>query len=79
MTNKETAKRVLSLLDYDAEEIVGEIYKLAEDITNEEDEDEQEDLFDEDDGELGEDDFADIDDELNFGSLFDDIDDEDLE
>ena len=41
MTNKETAKRVLSLLDYDAEEIVGEIYKLAEDITNEEDEDEQ--------------------------------------
>ena len=45
----------------------------------EEDEDEQEDLFGEDDGELGEDDFADIDDELNFGSLFDDIDDEDLE
>ena len=44
-----------------------------------EEDDEQEDLFDEDDGELGEDDFADIDDELNFGSLFDDIDDEDLE
>lgn len=41
MTNKETAKKVLSLLDCDAEEIIGEIYKLAEDITNEEDEDEQ--------------------------------------
>ena len=44
-----------------------------------EDEDEQDSLFDEDDGELSEDDFADIDEELNFGSLFDDLEDEDLE
>jgi DNA-directed RNA polymerase subunit beta len=45
----------------------------------EDEDDEQDDLFDdEDDGELPEDDFADIDEELNFGSLFDE-DDEDLE
>ena len=58
---------------------------------NEDDDDEEDDfegdsifededsLFDEDEGELSEDDFADIDEELNFGSLFDDMDDEDME
>jgi DNA-directed RNA polymerase subunit beta len=55
--------------------------EFAGDSIFEDDEDEQESLFDdeEDDGELSEDDFADIDEELNFGSLFDDMEDEDLE